>query len=349
MSQIGNEMTTIYPLVYAERQLSSQELTTITQSLEHMSHLFSQSGTQIQKRSETYQVSYDFIKSYLAETVHAFKTENLDYARSRLYGINDICTSCHTQDTHLRTLFKGKGREAFKSDYVYAEFSFLTRDYQQAEVYFDKQLRSKEHLTEYKIINPIKRLITIYTQIYNRPGDGAMQLVKYRALWDHSMETRDALNGWINGLNALEKNGASQVKNPDFKTLANYVEKYLGKIDKSTGELILPADEEVARVWLRGQLYHYLNRNPTKNEIPQILYWLARCDRSVGYSYNFTLVDMYLKDCVNNYPTHRFAQRCYSEYKDFVTSRYGGSGGEFTPPEIEDELFAMKRLLKHAK
>ena len=129
-------------------------------------------------------------------------------------------------------MFGGTNRKSFNSDYLYAEFNYLTRNYQDAEFYFDKHLKSKKSKTELQLIKPIQRLITIYTQIYNRPGDGAKLIAKYQRLPDHSSETKKALAGWVTGLSALEKDGAKRVNNPDFKTLETYVEKYLGKLDQ---------------------------------------------------------------------------------------------------------------------
>lgn len=346
MSDIGGEMTALYPLIYAERELSEKEIDEITARLEKMSTLFEEAGPHFDERSTTYSVSYEYIKPYLRETIHTFRKHEIDYARSRMYGISAICTSCHTQDMHLRTMFEGTSRQSFSSDYVYAEFNYLTRNYSGAEGYFNKYLKGKKDKTEFQIIRPMQRLITIYTQIYNRPGDGAELLAKYQKLPDHTPETKAALQGWIRGLLTLEKRGVRTIKNPDFRTLKTYVQQYLGKTDQPLSELYLPEDQQIYRVWLRGQLYHYLGRNPKPDEIPQILFWLSICDRSVGYNFYFSLADMYLKDCVYSYSRHPFAKKCYSEYKTFITSAYTGSGGTFLPAGIKEELQRMEKVLR---
>ena len=345
MAQVGNEMTTLFPLIYAHRELTANEISDIESRLDRMSTLFDQAGPLIDNRSPAYGISYQYIKPYLREIIDAFKAKKIDYARSRMYGISAICTSCHTQDTHLRTMFGGAKRKAFDSDYTYAEFNYLTRNYHDAELYFDKYLKNKEHKTELQIIKPIQRLITIYTQVYNRPGDGAKRISKYKNLSGQTKHTKKALTGWVSGLIALDASGAKLVNKPDFKTLESYVRKYLGKLDYPLSELYLDEDEQISRVWLRGQLYHYLNRNPKAEEIPKIIFWLSICDRSTDDNFYFSLADLYLKDCVKNYSSHPYANKCYSEYKEFVTSAYSGSGGIFIPIEIEDELFEMKQML----
>lgn len=345
MTQIGEDMTALYPLIYAERELTPKEIQLVSGKLSDMSTLFGQAGPHIKQRATTYEVSYKFIKPYLTETLEAFKSGKVDFGRSRMHGISAICTSCHTQDTHLRTMFSGVSRDSFNSDYIFAEFNYLTRNYEDAEKYFDQHLRSKSHKTEYQIIKPIQRLITIYTQIYNRPAEGAKLLESYQTLPDHTPETKIALSGWIKGLTELDKQGAKKIKNPDFDTLKGFVKQYLGDLEQPLSELYINEDEEISRVWLRGQLYHYLNRSPKADEIPKLLFWLSICDRSIGYNFYFSLADLYLKDCVYNYPKHPYAKKCYAEYKEFVTTAYTGSGGTFLPVEIEDELIDMKKKL----
>lgn len=346
MTEIGSEMTALYPLMYAERDLTKAEIEEVTARLERMSVLFVQVEPQIKDRPSTYEISYDFIKPYLSDVVRAFKTNKIDYARNRLHGVSAICTSCHTQDTHLRTMFKGTKREAFTSDYIYAEFNYLTRNYQQAEIFYDIYLRSDDKRSDEQVLKSLQRIINVYTQIYNRPGDGMRMISQYKDRSDFSKETKNALNGWISGLAALEKSGVTSVREPDFKTLEGYVRQFLGDLDQPLSELYLAEDEQISRVWLRGQLYHYLSRNPKPDEIPKVLFWLSICDRSVGYNFYFPLADMYLKNCVVNYPRHPYASKCYAEYKEFITNAYTGSAGTFLPVEIEDELFELKRILK---
>lgn len=346
MSQIGNEMTQLYPYIYRQREFSSEELARVSSHLERMSSHFETVGPLIKRRSDTYQISYDFIRPYLKETVKALKTGNIDYARSRMYGISAICTSCHTQDTHLRSMFSGASREKFQSDFVFAEFNYMTRNYDEAVKYYDQFLNSSSARTELQIIKPLQRLITIYTQIKNQPKAGAEQLKKYRKIHAHSPSTRQALDGWIHGLEQLNKQGVASITQPGFQQLEGYVRQYLGKLEQPLSELYLNEDEQISRVWLRGQLYHYLNRGPKKNEIPKILYWLAIVDRSIDYNFYFSLADLYLKDCVVNHSRHPYAEKCYAEYKEFITSAYTGSGGTFLPDEIEDELIELKQKLK---
>ena len=119
-------------------------------------------------------------------------------------------------------------------------------------------------------------------------------------------------------------------------------------MDQPLPAIRVAPDQEVQRLWLSGILYHYLNRKPPAEEIPKLLYWLAVNDRVVGYSYYFSLADLYLKECVYNYAQHPYAQRCYAEFKEYVNFIYSGSGGTYIPPELTQEMRKMKEAITRA-
>lgn len=348
MSSIGTTMMDTYPIIVTQRELTAAEKRLLRANIKRLSELFESAEPFIHARSETYVVSYRFILEYLRETQRAIADKNLDYARSRLYGLGSICTSCHTQDTKLRTLFTGAGRERFPNDAAYAEFNFLTRNYDEAEKYIERDLRSGGTKTEYELIRPLQRLIIIYTQIKNQPGVGADVLSKFVDLPAHTDATRGELKGWIAGLRVLESRGADKVTAPAFAEIETRVRDILGPLEQPLSVIRVAPDQEIQRLWLSGVLYHYLNRKPLAEEIPKLLYWLAVNDRVVGYSYFFSLADLYLKECVYNHAQHPYAQRCYAEFQEYVNFIYSGSGGTYIPPELKQEMRKMKEALNRA-
>ena len=217
-----------------------------------------------------------------------------------------------------------------------------------AEKYFARYLHSTSPKTELELVTPMQRLVTIYTQIKNKPRLGAKVLEKFTTLPQHTAVTHKALEGWISGLKGLDEKGLGKLSNLDFKQIQKLVKEYLGPLESPLPEVFLPPEEEVSRVWLRGVIYHYLLSGPPEDEVPYLLYWLALCDRSIEYNYYFTLSDLYLKECINNYASHSYAPRCYSEYREFMLYSYSGSAGTFLPPEVEDELEELKSKLKIA-
>ena len=122
-------------------------------------------------------------------------------------------------------------------------------------------------------------------------------------------------------------------------------------MDANAGEPLtgLNARNEVERLWLRGQLFRYLNSGAGKNEVPYILYWLALCDRSIGYGYDYTLADFYLKQCVKRYPRHPMARTCFNDYKNYVTFYFTTPLESVLPIEIDRELKELESYLIRKK
>lgn len=348
MTNIGTTMVDAYPIIVLQRELTAAERQSLRAGIKRLSQLFHEADPYIRERSDTYVVSYQYILEYLQETQRAMDDDNLDYARSRLYGLGTICTSCHTQDTKLRTLFTGAGRERFSDDASYAEFNFLTRNYGEAEKYFERDLRSGEKKSEYEVIRPLQRLVIIYAQIKNQPGTGAAVLNKFIDLSVHTDATRRELRGWITGLRVLDARGAGKVTAPTFAEIESHVRQILGPLDQPLSVIRVSPDEEIRRVWLSGVLYHYLNRKPPRGQIPKLLYWLAVNDRVVGYNHFYSLADLYLKECVYNHAEHPYARRCLAEFQEYVNFAYSESGGTFVPAELKQELTKMTRVIDQA-
>lgn len=344
MAGIGKTMVEIYPLVVARRALSKKEIQTIDKALLELSDLFADAKPFIAKKNDSYQVSYEFVSEYLKVVRSVLASHHIDYARTHLYALGEICTTCHTQDTTLRTLFSGSARKHFDSDYTYAEFNYMTRNYDEAVKYYEKFLASPEKKTELEIIQPLQRIITVYTQVNNRPAEGITKMKKYLELKDHTMNTEIQLENWIRGLEQLEKSGLVSDGAVTFDRLKQYTAQYLGDLDKLSIGIYSSARQEVQRVWLRGQLYHYLNGTPDMDEVPMILYWLSVADRSIAYNFFFSMTDLYLKHCVLKYPKHPYAQRCYREYREYVDYNYTRHK-EPVPVGIQQELQQMRATL----
>lgn len=345
MTEIGETMVDVYPLFVAKRALTDAEVLRIKKAVAKMARLFKQAESAIQARPDGYQVSYDFISQYLEVVSAVVAQRPMDFARSYLLAIGEICSSCHTQDTTLRTLFSGTTRNQLEDDFAYAELNYMTRDYDQAIRYYEKFLNSPGQKTELEIILPLQRMVTIYTQIRNQPAESIKEIKKYESLKDHTPETRAELQGWVDGLTALETNGVSKIEPVTFNKLEQYAQKYLGGITPLTAGAQSSAEEEVERVWLRGQLYHYLNQQAKPSEVPKLLYWISVIDRSISYSYYFSLADIYLKQCVLEYPNHPYARKCLAEYKTYMHYNYTRRGLKI-PSGIQQELTQMENALK---
>ena len=345
MSQIGSEMVGLYPIVVSSNLPTDKEKVQISERTTSLLGLLRQAAPYLGEKPQTYKLSYSLILDYLENTQRAITAKRWQAATLRLSSLGEICTSCHTQDTTLRTLYAGTGREVFPDDLAYAEFNYFTRNYTQAEHFYSRFLTSADKQDDVGILLSFQRLITIYAQIYNLPGEGADKLQALLAGLDRKGVETESLVPLVFGMKTLQKSGLSKVGDVDFNDLKKYVRKYLGPLDGPMSSFVVRPEEEVERVWLRGLLFHYLNREPKRDEIPQILFWLSVADRSLEYNYFYSLADLYLKECVVSYKDHPFAEKCYQEYREYMLYSYTGSAGEFLPLDVEEELGVLRERL----
>lgn len=349
MSKIGQLFVNTFPLIVSSRELTEKEYADLVAALGQFSELFSSVETHMKQRSDAYQIGFGFVTEYLKVTRQMFNDNEQDYGKIHLYALGEICSTCHTQDTHLRTLFSGSSRDRFDSDYAFAEFNFVTRNYSQALQYYEAFLLGPEIESELELIQPLQRMLTIYVQVNNEPAVALEKLKRFTKLPKHTPETLAELNGWMQGLQALLKDEADKVAAPDFPTLERFVKRYFGRSVDIPMDIESNAVEEVERVWLRGRLNHYLNAKPDPDTIPKVLYWLSVCDRSTAYNFYFSLADLFLKQCVLNYSKHPFARRCFREYKAYIDYHYGREDMAGYPPEIEQELRQLEAVLTSTK
>ena len=345
MSHIGTDMVALYPIVVSPDLPTEKDKAQIQIKTASLLELFRQARPFFAEKSKTYKLSYSLILDYLENTQRAIDRNKWQSVTLRLSSLGEICTSCHTQDTKLRSLYAGTGREAFPDDLAYAEFNYFTRNYMQAERFYTRFLENAEKQDDVGILLVFQRLITMYAQIYNLPGDGADKLQAFLLQLEGKGMKVGQLVPLVFGMKTLQKSGLSKVDEVDFNDLKKYVRKYLGSLDGPMSSFVVRPEEEVERVWLRGLLFHYLNRQPKNDEIPQILFWLSVTDRSLDYNYFYSLADMYLKECVYSYKEHPIAEKCYQEYREYMLFSYTGSGGEFLPMEIEEELEILRGRL----
>lgn len=342
MVQIGETMLDVYPLIVAQRKLMRNEIKKVTDSVDKLTALFKSAEPYIKLKTDGYQISYEFITEYLHVVQNILKTSHIDEARSHLYALGEICSSCHTQDSMLRTLFDKSQRSYFVNDYAFAEFNFITRNYDVAIEHYEKFLNSPSVETELQIIQPMQRVLTVHVQVRNNPDSGIAFLKKYEKLKQHTAETRNQLNAWKTGLKTLQATGVKKLGTLNFTALQGYVEKFMGSSSTIDVSKPVTGDEEIIRVWLRGRLYHYLNDKAVRDEIPKLLYWLSVIDRSIAYNFYFSLADLYLKQCVIKFPKHPYARHCLSEYKAYIKHNYENN----IPSGIRKEMQQMEKALK---
>lgn len=346
MVSIGHTMEELFPILFSKRELNQKQQKQLIESVEKLASLFEGVKTHLDSKSPTYGISFDVVKAQLSQAKSANKYKNYNYTRSILKDLTTVCTSCHTQDSKLRTLFPNIKRRVFESDYQFAEFSYMTRNYDTAIEFLKKHLGSKKDIEEGELLSIMKQMMTIYIQIFYQPDKAIQLLTDLKDNPHHTKFSRKTLEEWLAGIKDLKKERSSLKTITNMDQLNLEVNRILGDLHEPGSAQFPNKRERITRLWLRGALYHYLNTNPSREEIPVVLYWLAIVDRSINFSIYYSLADMYLKECVIQYTSHPYARKCYEEYKENMILSYSGSRGTDIPDDIQDDLNNLKVLIE---
>ena len=206
MVEIGLTMEGLFPLLFDETTFDKQEpdkkaQKKLKKSVKNLSTLFNKAKPHFNSKSPTYRISFEVIETQLSNALSAIKYKNYNYTKSILKDFTSVCTSCHTQDSKLRTLFPSVGRNSFSSDLEYAEFNYMTRNYETAIEFYNKHLAKVSIIQEAELLSIIKRIVTINIQIFDRPADAIKQLSSLENYKHHSKFSKKTLDEWLGNAN----------------------------------------------------------------------------------------------------------------------------------------------------
>ena len=222
-------MESVFPLLFDDDKIaesaSQEQLNNTTRKLDA---LFNEAKPHFDIKSPTYRISYEVIDAQLTDAMIALKYKNYKHARNIFKEFITICSSCHTQDPKLRTLFSDVGRSQFGSDLQFAEFNYMTRNYETAMNYYMKHLDSASGISEIELMTVMKRILTINTQIYNRPEDAINQLSKLKSYPKHTKFSSKNLVEWLAGLDDLNKQQFSKISHPDMAPEKKFLNCFFG-------------------------------------------------------------------------------------------------------------------------
>ncbi len=348
MTNIGRTMIRLYPEVFAKKSLSPKQAEAIRLELFQLQKLFEQAKPYIMKKSPTYQMSFQLLQDYFDTILSENKAVILPQLQDRLKSLSDFCVSCHTQDTKLRTLFQGIALDEELDYFTTAEFNFATRNYEVARQYYIKYLLLHARLSDGIILKTVHRLLAIDLQIRNQPARALKAIQELESARSYPPAITEYLRQLETALKTFSENKSRPQDIRKFWDLQGYVSEYLADSSAKDPVIYSTPREEVQRLWLRGQIFRYLNASPKKDEIPQLLYWLALCDRSLGFGYDYSLADFYLKQCVIRYASNPFAKRCLADYKEYLNFYFTSPNEPVLPREIADEIKELEHYLaKH--
>ena len=357
MNNVYDSYVKILPYVYSKNNKlnelkNKKEKQELLNSLSDLSLFFKNAKHAELFQRPGFRPSLETINGHLEETIISIEADNFIFAQKRLNIIGALCVSCHTQlpESVAKNAFKKnikiENRERFDSDFSYANYLYLVRQFNDSKKYFVKYI--EENLEKLNSRNSqdvafsLRKIISIDTKVKFNYDAANIFIEKWKSdsrlsLNDKKMITRwgDTLKMW-KGFDSASLNA---------KSMPEFIEKHLTPLDFKK-EIVFIGEEDISLLISSGVLLNFLVLNPKTDLAPEILYWLSVAEHRMNQTYFYSLGDLYLKDCIKKYPTSPYAKKCYQEYADSIEAGYSGSGGTDIPAEERKELIKLKNLLK---
>lgn len=348
MHKIFSNMQALLPFMASEEKFKDPKNDKfIGDKLKESAALIKEVKHSAQLNSPTLQISRDVLENHFKEIDRIFRVGNKSFALWQLNSTLPLCMSCHTQSTSssrhwdLAELIKGP-----ISDFDKAELLFMGRDFDSSLKLYNKIIDGfpENNVRIMDVEKAFERKVVVFSRVTRDFKAGIKSLNENLKANKHLPEYLvKNVKAWIALFRIQLKEGFPDPTKSNDQIIKKYVEKQLktnlwdDMIDASNPRL-------VKNLTVSGILYQYLNTHPKTKLKPDILNWLALLDKQLQDTLFYSLSDLYLKQCMTEFPKHPTAKKCFDQYKLNTILSYSGSSGVHVPDDIKKELkdFSLK-------
>jgi hypothetical protein len=294
-------------------------------------------------KSPGFAINFALLADHVQKTQIIFDKGEMEYARMRVAGITNLCASCHMQNPVAKTgsPFAAFNSLADKVTFDNANFFFLIRRYDVALTQFEKLIRGypSTDISSDQLSDAFRRRLAIYVRVLRNPNLGVDSLKEDLKNPKLPSDTRRNVMEWIAALEKLstEPRKISELKTPE---LVAYVAK---KLPFQANRKIPTSDPQLINMlYLSGLLYERLYQEPSGPNTQELLYYLAACERSLAPVIWYSISEIYLKECVVQFPHQPFSKKCFDAYEDGMRERFMGRN---PPPHVRESIEALRDYL----
>ncbi|HEY8272644.1 MAG TPA: hypothetical protein VIG33_17250, partial [Pseudobdellovibrionaceae bacterium] len=159
-----------------------------------------------------------------------------------------------------------------------------------------------------------KRKIAYFARIQRNPKAAIANLKADAANSKLPKNVKKNLKDWIHYFESWSEEGA---KDPAKLSNENFLAYAKAETDKNTsGRKISIADPAIVNLLrVSGLLYERVFKTPNVTSTPEMLYLLAKCERDLSPIQKYSLADIYLRECVLEFPKSSIAKKCFKDYE----------------------------------
>lgn len=351
MDLMLKELFTLKPYIVSEVEYRDpKNFQKISDSLKNMVALSEKISHEGMIRKTGFGPSSQALNQQLKEAELVYRVGNKDYSLWMLRSTLSVCMSCHTQLPASSTRFESISKDHFLTKpFDEAEFLFIVRNFDKALPLYDEVIQTypKAGVTQENLEKALARKTYYFIRV-KRDLDG---FEKSLTTNESNKNLPEMLKKEIRSLKKAaakaKKEGYPEFSDTQQPELKKYVESQLK--EELKGQFELSPERDITYLRLSSILYKYLEQNPNTALKPDILYWLSFCERRYEQKAFYSLPELYLKQCIQEFPQAKIAKSCLKEYRELVNIAYTGSSGTHIPEDIDKELQSLKKLVEGTK
>ncbi|MBS1970361.1 MAG: hypothetical protein JSU04_08635 [Bdellovibrionales bacterium] len=349
MNQMFNEIFTLKPFIVSETAFSDpKNAPAIDKSLKHMIEVSKSINHETQIKRSGFEISGKVLSQQLKEVDQVFLAGNKDYSLWMLKSTLSVCMNCHTQlpamSTHLTTLNQG---HILTNPFEEAEFLFVIRNFDEAMKLYQKALDGypANQVTVDSLEKTVTRQLFYFVRVRRSMDDLAKALEGDLKNSKLPKSLHEKIEGLKSAALKMKKEKYPEFSAKEEADVRKYVESNLK--EELNGNFSYNSPErQIQYLKISSILYEYLQANPGTHIKPDILYWLSFCEARYSHQLSYSMPELYLKQCVLEFPKNPIAKKCLADYQELVTMAYTGTSGTHIPAEVAKELKTMEELVK---
>jgi cytochrome c553 len=348
MQKIVSHYIEILPYTTGVKELKSKkERMAVVKDLRSLQEHFKNSHNTKRLKAPHLTPSLQVMEEHLTHSVSAVTHASDSFARKNLQTLSTLCMSCHGQ-IQQESLLSHESVLASKKNYFEdsldeANFLFLTRNYEKARKKFKEYiLNSLREKNTDRISEALNSLTALHLQTIYQPKELEKDLLEIK---ESSDELPNSVSYFINTtMESLEDWSKFDNKIDSDVKFDKFINTHLENLKTRSpfGSTLTESDLLVSS----GVVSRFIQEKPESLQVPKAYLWLSRLEDKLNQNYLYSLSDIYLKKCVQNYSHTSEAHDCYKEYRKNIIIAYSGSAGTFIPDDIKAELEELRKSLE---
>lgn len=349
MHQLLDAMNSLKPFFISEKRMTDpKNEAEIKQSLKKLSEA-AKDLHDPRFNSPTLKVSKEILQAHIFETERMFNSGGKAYSRWMLESTLTVCMSCHSQVPSLSKSFEGFfSPQVFTAPFEQAEFYFAIRNFDKAHEIYDSVIRKypSNGIENMTLEDAAERQATYFARIKRDPSAAKVYFESVSKNEAIPPFLKKNIQAWIRLFDEWSREGTPSIKTISESEFRSYISKSMA-VDPKRDDF--ETSKTITYLKVSGLLYEYLDLHPKTTLKPEILYWLAQCDRNLEHNFFFSLSDMYLRECILKFPESPIAEKCFEDYQQSTIAGYSGSAGVFVPDEVNADLQKLRKLILKKK